>query len=155
VMYIFSNALFSPMKEAIILLICLVSSSCPALSHQPKPQPLVSLANSPSPTPGIPALFDATVKSFKSGRSRSALINELGTPENPNPPTSTVVLPFISLIASCAESQILLIALLAVEDENSCLELKAPPTSNREALISSEVLSITSQAQRCIYNHSK
>jgi hypothetical protein len=61
----------------------------------------------------------------------------------------------MSLIASCAESQILLIALLAVEDENSRLELKALLTSNREALISSEVLSITSQGQRCIYNHSK
>ena len=152
-MYIFSNALFSPMKEAIILLICLVSSSCPALSHQPKPQPLVSLANLPSPTPGIPALFDTTVKSFKSGRSRSALINELGTPENPNPPTSTVVLPFISLIASCAESQILLIALLAVKDENSRLELRTLLTSNREALISSKVLSTTLQEQEACFGH--
>jgi hypothetical protein len=61
----------------------------------------------------------------------------------------------MSLIASCAEPQILLIALLAVEDENSRLELKALLTNNREALISSEVLSTTPQGQRWIYSHSK
>lgn len=33
-----------------------------------------------------------------------------GTPENPNPPTRTVVSDFMSLIASCAEDTILLIA---------------------------------------------
>jgi hypothetical protein len=34
----------------------------------------------------------------------------LGTPEKPNPPTRTVVSDFMSLIASCAEETILLIA---------------------------------------------
>jgi hypothetical protein len=40
-----------------------------------------------------------------------------GTPENPNPPTRTVVSDFMSLIASCAEDTILLIAgrMLVVE----------------------------------------
>lgn len=99
-MYIFSNALFSPMNEAIILLICLVSRSCP------------------SPTPGMPALFETTVKSFNSDRSLRALIRELGTPLKPNPPTRIVVLLFMSLIASWAESTILLIFLLAAVEEN-------------------------------------
>ena len=76
----------------------------------------------PSPTPGIPALFDTTVKSCKSFLSLKALMRELGTPENPNPPTSSVVLPFMSLIASWAESHILLMALLALEEENSWRE---------------------------------
>jgi len=46
----------------------------------------------------------------------------------------------MSLIASCAELQILLIALLAVEDENSRLELRALLTGNREGLIVFEFL---------------
>jgi hypothetical protein len=37
-----------------------------------------------------------------------------GTPENPNPPTKTVVSDFISDMASCAEETILLIAGRAV-----------------------------------------
>ena len=35
---------------------------------------------------------------------------EFGTPENPKPPTSNVESDFMSLIASCAEGKILLIA---------------------------------------------
>ena len=66
----------------------------------------------------MPALFDTTVKSLKSGLSLRALIRVAGTPENPNPPTSKVLPLCISRIASCADGHILLIANLAHELEN-------------------------------------
>lgn len=72
--------------------ICLVSKSCP------------------SPTPGIPALLLTTVKFVRSDRSRKALMRVFGTPEKPKPPTSSVESDFMSLMASCAEETILLIA---------------------------------------------
>lgn len=72
----------------------------------------------PKPTPGMPALLETTVKSFKSNLSLKALINELGTPLKPKPPTSRVLLLFMSLIASWADAQILLICLLDTEEEN-------------------------------------
>lgn len=64
----------------------------------------------PRPTPGIPALLDTTVKSLMSGRSRTALMRVLGTPEKPKPPTKTVEERFMSLMASAADGHILLIA---------------------------------------------
>ena len=75
--------------------------------------------NLPRPAPGIPALFETTVKSLISGRSRTALIKLLGTPENPKPPTKIIDEPFRSLIASLALGTFLLIARREVEDENS------------------------------------
>lgn len=99
VRYIFSKVLFSPIKEAIILLICPLSSSWP------------------SPEPGMPALFETTVKSLISGRSRTALISVFGTPENPKPPARTVEEPFMSAMASLAEPHLLSIARAAVVTE--------------------------------------
>jgi hypothetical protein len=58
----------------------------------------------------MPALLLTTVKFLRSVRSRTALMSVLGTPEKPNPPTRTVESDFISLMASCAEGYILLMA---------------------------------------------
>lgn len=137
-----SNVLFSPINDATILLICFVSNNCPTQSkartiHQYQYQNiyrgnctsciLFSCFSSyfyrneggvPSPTPGIPALFDTTVKSLRSGRSRSAFISEFGTPEKPKPPTSKTEFPCMSLMASCAEGHILFMERFGTEDEN-------------------------------------
>lgn len=58
----------------------------------------------------MPALLLTTVKFLRSDRSRSALMRVFGTPEKPKPPTKTVESDFMSLIASCADETILLIA---------------------------------------------
>jgi hypothetical protein len=50
------------------------------------------------------------VKSRSSGRSRTALMRELGTPEKPKPPTKIMDELFKSLIASWADGTILLMA---------------------------------------------
>jgi hypothetical protein len=51
----------------------------------------------------------------------------------------------MSLIASEADEQILLIARRAVEDENSRLEHRARLVNNREALILPKILSTTTR----------
>ena len=65
----------------------------------------------------MPALFETTVRSLTSGRSRTALIKELGTPEKPKPPTRMVDEPVMSLTASLAEGDSLSMARLVVDTE--------------------------------------
>lgn len=73
----------------------------------------------------MPALFDTTVKSPRSGLSLNALISVLGTPENPNPPTRSVA-PLETLsIALLADGQSLLILCRALDTANPRL---LPPT---------------------------
>lgn len=92
VRYIFSNVLFSPMYEAIILEICFVLSSLP--------RPEVS----------VPALLDTAVMPVMSGLLTISLMSVSGTPQRPKPPQRSVLLGFMSLRASEAEGYTLLIS---------------------------------------------
>lgn len=95
-----------------------VKASMLATSQDIEQQCCYILSCLPSPTPGMPALFETTVKSTRSLRSRMLLINVAGTPENPNPPTRIVSPLFTLAIASSALGQILLMASCRAVAEN-------------------------------------
>jgi hypothetical protein len=60
-----------------------------------------------------------------------------GTPEKPNPPTSTVVSDFMSLIASCADETILLIAgrMVVVEKKRGVRPLRRALKRNCRCIV--------------------
>lgn len=85
-------------------------------------------------------------------RSRSSLMSVLGTPEKPNPPTSSVESDFMSLMASCAEGKILLIAGRAdeVEKNRMTLPLRRPAKWNVRCIVRF-VRSCPANATSCLW----
>lgn len=85
----------------------------------------------------MPALLLTTLRFWMSDRSRSSLINVFGTPEKPKPPTSNVESDFMSLIASCADEKILLIAGRAdvVEKKRMTLPFRRPAKWNVRCIV--------------------
>jgi hypothetical protein len=71
-----------------------------------------------------------------------------GTPEKPNPPTRTVVSDFMSLIASCAEETILLMAgrMVVVEKKRGVRPLRRALKRNCRCIVN--VLGIVKQFRR-------
>lgn len=59
------------------------------------------------PSPEVPALFDTTVRFWRSGRREMAVINVSAVPHSPNPAERTVVPLWMSWMASSALSQTL------------------------------------------------
>ena len=92
--YYLSNSLFSPTYDAIIRLTCLLRRRMP------------------KPKSSMPQLFETIVRSLGPCYA-IAVIRFSGMPHRPNPPAHIVAPSLISLVASAAESNILVAKYLA------------------------------------------